>query len=56
MDGIPKGWKLVPVDCTDEMMQTGYEVMRDISHGPFGYSPCLGHSLKVFEAMLLESG
>ncbi len=52
MDGIPKGWKPVPIDCTDEMMQAGYEVMRDMPHGPFGYSPSLGHSLKVFEAML----
>lgn len=52
---VPEGWKLVPVEPTDEMYEAGYNKLRDIHSGPFNGSPSLGHSGVVYRAMLAAS-
>lgn len=52
---VPEGWKLVPVEPTDEMYEAGYNKLRGIHSGPFNGSPSLGHSGVVYRAMLAAS-
>jgi hypothetical protein len=51
----PSGWKLVPIEPTDEMLDDGHEALDDLHHtGRFGECPGLkwGDAKACYQAML----